>query len=46
MDNKIISKIFPFSQNSKMLKYDDEGLWSITLPNDADTISNIIIKKF
>lgn len=42
MDNKIISKIFPLSQNSEMLKYDNEGLWSITLPDDADKISNII----
>jgi 16S rRNA G966 N2-methylase RsmD len=26
--------------------YDDEGLWSLTYPNDADKISNIIINEF
>ena len=27
-------------------KYDEEGLWSLTLPNDADKISKIIINEF
>jgi trimethylguanosine synthase len=43
MDNKIISKIFPESDNNDLLKYDNEGLWSITLPDDADTISKILL---
>lgn len=44
MENSIISKIFP-SLNDDLktkLKYDTEGLWSITLPEDAEDISKIV----
>lgn len=27
-------------------QYDDEGLWSLTLPHDANRISNIILDEF
>lgn len=37
-----MNKFFPFNENLDKLKYDIEGLWSITLPIDADIISNII----
>lgn len=40
--DSIISKIFPKTNNENLLKTDDEGIWSITLPQDADFISNII----
>ncbi len=44
MDMNIISKIFPSvdSTNQNILKYDNEGLWSITLPLEADVISSMI----
>lgn len=43
MDIEIINKIFPkIYNNNNLLQYDDVGLWSITLPNEADIISNII----
>ena len=35
-------KIYPPINDLSLLKYDNEGLWSITLPSDADTISQII----
>jgi len=38
-----MNKIFPFNENYNNLKYDIEGLWSITLPDDAEIISNIIL---
>ncbi len=44
MDMNIISKIFPSvdTTNQNILKYDNEGLWSITLPLEADVISSMI----
>jgi 16S rRNA G966 N2-methylase RsmD len=42
MDIEIINKIFPKTYYNKLLQYDNVGLWSITLPEDADIISNII----
>ena len=41
----IKSKYFPFITNYDKLKYDKEGLWSITMPNDAKIISDIILKE-
>lgn len=38
-----MNKIFPIIPNYNELKYDIEGLWSITLPEDANIISNIIL---
>ena len=46
METNIINRVFPLIPNNLLLKYDIEGLWSITLPYDADKISNIIINKF
>lgn len=43
-NNKLKSKIFPYTKNISKLKYDDEGLWSITHPDDAKYIS-ILIKQ-
>lgn len=43
--SKIKSKIFPETEKFNDLKYDNEGLWSITHPDDADMISEMI-KKF
>jgi hypothetical protein len=45
MEKNILNKIFPPSENIKNLGYDSEGLWSITLPQDADTISQIILNE-
>ena len=45
MEKNILNKIFPPSENIMNLKYDGEGLWSITLPQDADTISQIILNE-
>jgi predicted RNA methylase len=42
MDLNIISKIFPTSVNNHLLGYDEEGLYSITLPNEANDITCII----
>ena len=45
-DLQIINKVFPITlSETKMqqLQYDVEGLWSITHPDDADKITNIII---
>ena len=46
MNDNIIKKIFP-SNNlllDDLLKYDDEGLYSITLPDDANTISKLLLE--
>lgn len=45
MDMNIIQKIFPSINNQSLLKYDLEGIWSISLPSDAELITNIIIKN-
>lgn len=45
MDLSIKQKIFPSSDNQELLNYDLEGLWSISLPTDADLITNIIKGK-
>lgn len=45
MDNNIINKIFPYNEKAHLLKYDNEGLWSITLPKEANIICDIIIKE-
>jgi len=42
MDLNIIEKIFPPISNQSLLKYDSEGLWSISLPLEAKLITNII----
>ena len=45
MEQNIIQKIFPplpILNNINQLKYDQEGLWSITYPKEADYISNLI----
>lgn len=39
---KVKEKIFPFTKNMDDLLYDEEGLWSISHPRDADKISHII----
>ena len=44
MDLNIINKIFPPTPLLEHLKYDNEGLWSISLPEEADKISKLIIK--
>lgn len=36
--------VFPKIDNMDKFKYDDEGLWSISIPVDADKISKIILK--
>ena len=43
METNLISKIFPVSGNDSLLKIDDEGVWSITLPKEADQISELIL---
>lgn len=45
MDLNIIHKIFPLTPNESLLKYDSEGIWSISLPQEADLITNIIKKN-
>lgn len=45
MEKNILNKIFPHSDNISLLKYDMEGLWSITLPSDANDISQIILNE-
>ena len=43
MESNLIQKIFPpVTENEQNLKYDAEGLWSITYPKEADIISMII----
>jgi predicted RNA methylase len=44
MDLNIIQKIFPPVNNQSLLQYDLEGVWSISLPSEADLITNIIKK--
>lgn len=46
METNIINKIFPIIENNLLLKYDTEGVWSISLPMDAEKISLIIQNKF
>ena len=43
---KVLKKIYPTPRdnNYSLLNYDNEGLWSITHPNDADIISKTILK--
>ncbi len=45
MNNNTLKKIFPEPPNNNYngLKYDIEGLWSITHPKEAEYISKIII---
>jgi 16S rRNA G966 N2-methylase RsmD len=43
--SKIKSKVFPETEKYNDLQWDNEGLWSITHPEDADFISEMI-KKF
>ena len=43
-NNKIKEKVFPKTDKINNLKYDTEGLYSISHPIDADYISKIIIK--
>jgi len=45
MDKNILTKIFPPTNDIALLNYDMEGLWSITLPIDADEISQIICRE-
>jgi 16S rRNA G966 N2-methylase RsmD len=45
MNLNIIQKIFPSTTNQPLLKYDLEGIWSISLPSDAELITNIIKKN-
>jgi 16S rRNA G966 N2-methylase RsmD len=45
MNLNILNKIFPYNKNLNKLKYDNEGVWSITTPIDANKISNIIKKE-
>lgn len=45
MDNNIINKIFPYNEKAYLLKYDNEGVWSITLPKEADIICDIIMRE-
>lgn len=40
--NKLKKKIFPLTKNYDKLEFDQEGLWSITHPDQAETISEII----
>ena len=42
--SKVKSKVFPETEKYNDLKYDNEGLWSITHPEDADFISEMIQK--
>lgn len=46
METNIINKVFPSIPDSSLLKYDSEGLWSISLPCDAEKISLIILNIF
>lgn len=42
---KVLKKIYPPPKNNNynLLNYDEEGLWSITHPKDADIISKTIL---
>lgn len=46
MDIDLIEKIFPHISQNEKLKYDQEGLWSITHPTEANKITNLIINFF
>ena len=46
METNIINKVFPLIPNSSLLKYDTEGLWSISLPYDADKLSSLILNIY
>jgi 16S rRNA G966 N2-methylase RsmD len=46
METDIINKIFPLTPKNSLLKYDSEGIWSISLPCDADKISKLIVSLF
>ena len=46
MDLNIITKIFPLTEKYDLLSYDSEGIYSITLPNDAEEISSLIKNLF
>ena len=45
---KVKKKIYPCPKdnNYEYLNYDNEGLWSITHPLEADSISEIILKRW
>ena len=43
MSLKVKEKIFPKVNNMDKLQYDEEGLYSISRPEDANEISEIII---
>jgi len=43
MDIDLLEKIFPQIPQNDKLEYDQEGLWSITHPIEANKITNIII---
>ena len=43
--NKVKEKIFPATSNYEELKYDREGLWSISHPTDADMITDFILSE-
>ena len=40
--NKLKKKIFPLTKNYDKLEFDQEGLWSITHPDQAEVISELI----
>jgi 16S rRNA G966 N2-methylase RsmD len=42
INSNLLNKIFPETKSKEKLKYDKEGLWSITLPEDAENICTII----
>jgi 16S rRNA G966 N2-methylase RsmD len=46
METDIINKIFPSIPKKSLLKYDSEGIWSISLPCDAEKISRLILNLF
>jgi 16S rRNA G966 N2-methylase RsmD len=45
MDLNKINKIFPQTEDNHKLLYDEEGLWSITLPKEAAIITKIILNE-
>lgn len=44
--NKLKKKIFPLTDNYENLQFDQEGLWSITHPDQAENISELIKKHY
>ena len=46
MDINLIERIFPPIENNKKLKYDVEGLWSITHPKEADIITEMLLNFY